>query len=45
MDETANYIVKEPICASWGHPLKGTWQEKKVFHEQEKALFYNSRFF
>ena len=23
----------------WGHPLKGTCQEKKVIHGQEKTLF------
>ena len=24
---------------NWGHPLKGTCQEKKVFHKQEEAFF------
>ena len=28
----------------WGHPLKGTCQEKKVFRKQEKALLFTSVF-
>jgi hypothetical protein len=40
------WILNSPIVGlflqhngAWGHPLKGTCQEKKVFREQESVLF------
>jgi hypothetical protein len=42
-----NRALKEINAFEWegdywkqkGHPLKGTCQEKKVFHKQEEAFF------
>jgi hypothetical protein len=32
-------IVAEKRTGMWGHPLKGTCQEKKIIHQQEIAFF------
>ena len=39
MKKLAGTEAQRILRADWGHPLKGTCQEKKVLHKQEEAVF------